>query len=64
VTEFNKDNKQAVSWTLDNKVAIWFSHRFSHGTNEGEVWEREISKDKILCYFNNEEQEVIVNLLD
>ena len=59
VTSYNNKKKKAVSWTLDREVAEWFANRFD--TNTGEVWEQNVNKDQILCYFE-EEDEVIVEI--
>lgn len=61
VTNFNKKNKKALSWSLDREVAVWFANRFETGT--GRVWTMRVPKERILCYFDGrEEKEVIVDL--
>lgn len=60
VTSYNRKKKKAFSWSVDPEIAEWFAGRFNTGT--GEVWERNIPKERILCYFGGKEQEVIVNL--
>lgn len=60
VTERNKNKKKALSWTLDRNVAVWFANRFNTGT--GEVWKITVPKERILCLFDGEEHEVIVDL--
>ena len=61
VTAENKMNTKALSWTLNKDTAKWFANRFQTGTCE--VWEREISKKDLLCYFGNRnESEVVVNM--
>lgn len=59
VTSYNKGIKDALSWTLDRKTAEWFADRFN--TETGEVWEKIVDKDRILCYWESED-EVIVDL--
>ena len=59
VTDKNKDNKKALSWTLSQDKAEWFAHRFDE---VGEVWKTEISKDNIFAYFDEMgEKEVIID---
>ena len=59
VTDKNKDNKRALSWTLSQDKAEWFAHRFDE---VGEVWKTEISKDNIFAYFDEmDEKEVIID---
>lgn len=49
---------KALSWTLDENKAIWFSNRFN--TN-GNVFRAKIKKQDVLAYFGNEEKEIIVD---
>lgn len=59
VTDKNKDNEKALSWTLSKDRADWFAHRFDEA---GEVWKTEISKDSIFAYFDEmDEKEVIID---
>lgn len=59
VTDKNKDNKKALSWTLSQDKAEWFAHRFDE---VGKVWKSEISKDNIFAYFDEmDEKEVIID---
>ena len=58
VTPYNKKNIRALSWTLDYNTAEWFANRF--GQN-GTVYSATIDKNKIYAYFNDKEQEVIVD---
>ena len=59
VTDHNRDNDKALSWTLSKKKAEWFAHRFDE---EGDVIEKEIDKKDIYAYFNSRnEDEVIVD---
>ena len=59
VTDKNKDNKRALSWTLSQDKAEWFAHRFDE---VGEVWKTKISKDSIFAYFDEmDEKEVIID---
>lgn len=60
VTSHNRSRKKAFSWSLNKQTAEWFAGRFKTGT--GEIWTRVIPKERILCYFDGNEQEVIVNL--
>lgn len=60
VTNYNKRNKKALSWTLDREQAEWFANRYNTGT--GEVWTMTVPKERILCCFEGREKEVIVNL--
>ncbi len=58
VTSYNADNIRAMSWTLDQKTAEWFAHRFDE---DGTVYEAQIPKQHILALFNGRgESEVIV----
>ncbi len=58
VTSYNDDNIRAMSWTLDQKTAEWFAHRFDE---DGTVYEAQIPKQYILALFNGRgESEVIV----
>ena len=60
VTSENNMNTKALSWTLCEETAKWFANRFQTGTCE--VWQKEISKEQILCYFGGRnENEVIVD---
>lgn len=59
VTSYNAKNIKAISWTVDGKVAEWFSHRFNEN---GTVYEAEIEKKYIFALFNRRnESEVIVD---
>lgn len=58
VTPYNKKNIRALSWTLDYNTAKWFANRF--GQN-GIIYSATIDKNKIYAYFNDKEQEVIVD---
>ena len=64
VTPVNKHIKNAISWTLDKNVAKEFSNYFKVNDEEkyGEVWEIKVPKDRILCYWDSVEKEVIVDL--
>ena len=62
VTAENNMNHQALSWTLNRDTAKWFANRFQTGTCE--IWQKEIKKEEILCYFGGRnESEVIVDIL-
>ena len=59
VTSYNAKNVKALSWTLEEKVAEWFAHRYGE---EGTVYEAQISKEHIYAYFEGRsEAEVIVD---
>ncbi len=59
VTSYNAENIKALSWTVDRKVAEWFSHRFNEN---GTMYEAEIEKEHIFALFNRRnESEVIVD---
>lgn len=60
VTEINRYNKKALSWTTDKNVALWFANRFK--TDYRAIWTITIPKSLILCYFETSEKECIVNL--
>ena len=64
VTPINKHIKTAISWTLDKSVAQKFSERFKvdNDENYGEVWEKKVPKERIICYWDSGEKEVIVDL--
>lgn len=61
VSDYNKKNKKAVSWTLSKEKAIWFANRFDNTGKE--VWKLKVSKKHLLCFFSYE-KEVVVNLTD
>ena len=59
VTSYNAKNVQALSWTLDEKVAQWFAHRYGE---QGTVYQARIHKDDIYAVFTGRnESEVIVD---
>lgn len=59
VTDYNKGNKKALSWTLSKKTAKWFATRFNEN---GYIFEAKVNKGDILAYCNGRnEQEVIVD---
>lgn len=60
VTDYNKRKKKAFSWTIDKKVALWFANRFNTGT--GEVWTMIVPKERVLCVFEGNEREIVINL--
>lgn len=49
---------KALSWTLDENRARWFSKRFN---KNGNVFQAKIKKKDVLAYFNNEEKEIIID---
>lgn len=59
VTDYNKDNIKALSWTLDKTKAEWFATRFKQ---DGLVYEAKIKKNDIFAYTDKRnEKEVLVN---
>lgn len=59
VTSYNAKNVKALSWTLDEKVAQWFAHRYGE---QGTVYKAQIRKDHIYAVFTGRnEAEVIVD---
>lgn len=59
VTSFNAKNVKALSWTLDEKVAQWFAHRYGE---QGTVYQAQIRKEDIYAIFTGRnESEVIVD---
>ena len=59
VTSYNAENIKALSWTLEQKTAEWFAHRFGE---DGTVYEAQIPKQYIYALFNGRgESEVIVD---
>ncbi len=56
VSDFNKDNKTALSWTLDKDQAVWFAKRYNQ---KGELWTLKIHKKDILAFFNGEDEIII-----
>lgn len=59
VTEKNKDNILAMSWTMKRETAEWFAARFQ---GEGKVYKATIRKEDILAVFlGRNEAEVIVD---
>lgn len=59
VTSYNADNVRALSWTLDEEVAEWFSERFDE---DGTVYQANIHKNHVLAYFGGRnEAEVVVD---
>lgn len=62
VTDYNKDNIKALSWTLDKTKAEWFATRFNREGQDGLVYEAKIKKNDIFAYTNKRnEKEVLVN---
>lgn len=58
VTDYNADDINALSWTLNPEKALWFSKRFN---SEGTVYEAQIDKTHIIALFNTrDESEIIV----
>lgn len=61
VTNYNKKNRHALSWTLSRETADWFANRYHKG--DGEIWELSVPKEHILCYFEGRsEDEVILDM--
>ena len=59
VTEKNKDNIFAMSWTMKQETAEWFATRFK---GKGKVYRAKIRKEDILAVFlGRNESEVIVD---
>ena len=59
VTSHNAKNIKALSWTLDEKTAEWFAHRFDEN---GTIYEAQINKKDVYAYFGERgESEVIVD---
>ena len=59
VTTCNAKNIKALSWTLEQKTAEWFAHRFGE---DGTVYESQIPKQHIYALLNGRgESEVIVD---
>ena len=59
VTEKNKDNILAMSWTMKQETAEWFAKRFG---SKGKVYRAKIRKEDILAVFlGRNESEVIVD---
>ena len=59
VTDYNKGNKKALSWTLSKKTAKWFATRWNEN---GYIFEAKINKENIIAYCNKRnEQEIIVD---
>lgn len=59
VTSYNAKNIKALSWTIEQKTAEWFAHRFGE---DGTVYEAQIPKQHIYALLNGRcESEVIVD---
>lgn len=59
VTSHNAKNIKALSWTLDEKTAEWFAHRFDEN---GTVYQAQINKKDVYAYFGERcESEVVVD---
>ena len=59
VTEKNKDNIRAMSWTMKQETAEWFAKRFG---SKGKVYRAKVRKEDILAVFlGRNESEVIVD---
>lgn len=59
VTDYNKDDTKAMSWTLDENIAKWFANRFRQ---KGYVFKAKINKKDIFAFCNmRNEKEVIVD---
>lgn len=55
------ENKNAISWTIDRNIAIWFYKKYN---SVGTVYKAKIKKDDIICFFDKDacnEKEVIIN---
>lgn len=51
-------HEDGISWTLSKGKAEWFKERF--GDPDAIVWKREVTKNDIVCYFNDRgEREMI-----
>jgi len=59
VTDYNKRNEKAMSWTTDYNVAVWFAQRFGQS---GEVWKITVPKERVLACFLRREKELVLNL--
>lgn len=59
VTSHNKTIGRALSWTLNQKTAEWFAHRFK---SAGFVYQAQVDKKNIIALFNGRnESEIIVD---
>ena len=59
VTDYNKDDTKAMSWTIDKDIAKWFANRFGQ---EGYIYTAKIHKKDIFAFCNlRNEKEVIVD---
>ena len=58
MTDYNADDINALSWTLNPEKALWFSKRFN---SEDTVYEAQIDKTRLIALFNTrDESEIIV----
>lgn len=56
-----KEYREAISWTIDRKRAIWFYQKYD---SKGTVFKAKIKKEDIICYLDKSacgEKEVIVD---
>lgn len=59
VTEYNRDNRNALSWTINLETARYFATRFG---KESYIWTAKVAKANVFAYFNcRGEAEVIVD---
>lgn len=59
VTNYNKDNVKALSWTVDKTTGKWFAKRWK---GEGYIYKAKINKNDIIAFCNRRnEKEVIVD---
>lgn len=57
ITDYNKDNIRALSWTLDKEKAIWFANRF---LGKGYIYKAKINKEDILAYCDQRNEKEII----
>ncbi|MDO5556519.1 MAG: hypothetical protein Q4G09_08050 [Clostridia bacterium] len=57
VTNYNKNNLSALSWTLDKEIAKWFCERFNEN---GNIYKAIISKKDIFAYCNKRKEKELI----
>ena len=61
VTDYNKDDIKALSWTLEIEKAEWFAERYSEAFDQsGYVFKAKINKKDILAFCDQRDEKEII----
>jgi len=52
--------KNGLSWTADEKIAVWFANRFNNNGKRGYLLKADILKENVLAYFCRRGEEELV----